>query len=284
MGRRLLALALLVVSSIAMAGDGRKAMRENIEASMLVSGTIHVDPQGHVERYVIDQDGALPDPVARLLAQAIPDWRFEPTLHDGAPAFVETSMRVRVAATRQSEDAVAFRISGASFGGWDNAEDQLADDRETRRNNPPRYPREALRRGAMATVYLLARVGLDGNTQEVIAEQVNLRYLGSERVLDEFREDFAKASIRAAREWTFAVPGDVDTDKGYWSVRVPVEFTIDDFETPGYGEWDSYIPGPRQSAWWDDEGASRGGDSYVSGGIYPVGGGLKLLTPLEGNG
>ena len=77
-----------------------------------------------------------------------------------------------------------------------------------------------------------------------------------------------------------AVPDDVDTSLGYWSVRVPVDYTIDDFELPGYGEWDSYIPGPQQTAWWVEEDAASGGDSYVSGGVYPVGSGLKLLTPL----
>ena len=80
------------------------------------------------------------------------------------------------------------------------------------------------------------------------------------------------------------MPGDVDRSKGYWSVRVPVDFSINDFEVPGPREWDSYIPGPRKTAWWVEDDAKHGGDSYVSGGVYPVGGGLKLLTPLQGNG
>lgn len=251
---------------------------------MLVTGTIEVDPQGRVERFEVDKREALPEHVTQLLDQAIPAWRFEPTLHEGTPAHVKTSMRVRVAATKQNEDAVVLRISGASFGGRDTTDAQAASDRDSRRNNPPRYPRDALRRGAMATVYLVGRVGLDGTMQEVVAEQVNLRIIAAERVMDELREDFARASVRAAMKWTYAVPDDVDTSLGYWSVRVPVEFTINDFRMPDYGKWDSYIPGPRTTAWWIEAEASHGADTYLAGGLYPVGRGLKLLTPLEGNG
>lgn len=280
----LAALALLAVTFVAQAGQDARAVKERIEASLLVSGTIHVDPQGRVERYEIDRRDVLPGHVNALLDRAIPDWRFEPTLHQGRPAHVETSMRIRVAATRQDEDAVALRIAGASFGGWDGdqAVAEEGGDVKPKVNQPPRYPRDAIRRGAMATVYLLGRVGLDGTMQEVVAEQVNLRYIAAERTMEDLREDFGKASVRAAMKWTFDVPADVDRSKGYWSVRVPVDFTINEFELPGYGEWDSYVPGPRQSAWWNEDDAEAGGDSYVSGGVYPVGTGLKLLTPLEG--
>ena len=286
MGRILMAaLSLLLASSVAQADEGRKPLRDRIEASMLVPGTIHVDPQGRVEKFEIAQRETLPEPVKRLLDQAIPAWRFEPTLHDGKPAHVETSMRIRVAATKQGEDAVALRIAGASFGGQDpTGENEPNGQLFKGRLAPPSYPRAAIRHGAMATVHILGRVGLDGTMQEAIAEQVNLRFMGRERVMDEFREDFAKASISAAMRWKFNVPGDVDRSKGYWSVRVPVDFSINDFEVPGPREWDSYIPGPRQTAWWVEDDASQGGDSYASGGVYPVGTGLKLLTPLEANG
>ena len=285
MGRILMAaLALLLASSTAQADGGRKALRDRIEASMLVPGTIHVDPQGRVEKFEIDERETLPGPVVRLLDQAIPVWRFEPTMHEGEPAFVETSMRIRVAATKQGEESVAFRIAGASFGGWDSTTDTGPNVHLVRRNDPPSYPRNALRHGAMATVHVLGRVGLDGRMQEAIAEQVNLRFMGRERVMEEFREDFAKASISAAMRWTFELPADIDRSKGYWSVRVPVDFNLDSFDVPGPREWDSYIPGPRQTAWWVEDDASQGGDSYASGGVYPVGTGLKLLTPLEANG
>ena len=50
MGRILMAaLSLLLASSVAQADEGRKPLRDRIEASMLVPGTIHVDPQGRVE-------------------------------------------------------------------------------------------------------------------------------------------------------------------------------------------------------------------------------------------
>lgn len=278
MGKKwLAALALLFATSAAQAGGYRA--EQDIEASMLVTGTIEVNEQGRVERFEVDRREALPDHVTRLLARAIPQWEFEPTLQDGQPASVRTSMRVRVAANELADESIVLRIAGASFGD--------PHQEASRRNAPPHYPREALKKGVSATVYLLCRVGRDGAMQEVIAEQVNLRYLGPERVMAGLRETFADASIRAAMKWTYALPEDVAAASDpYWSVRVPVTFTLDIAPTPGYGEWESYVAGPTQTAWWvEEEARGQRADTFAAGGFYLVGqDGLKLLTPLEGNG
>lgn len=280
MGSRIVAaLALLLATSVAFA-QGYKA-KQDVEASMLVTGTIEVDPQGRVERYGIDQPDALPVHVTRLLARAVPHWEFEPTVHEGKPANVRTAMRIRVVANKLAGEEIVLRIAGASFG-----DPQLSEREHVGNLAPPRYPRDALMRGVTATVYLVGRVGLDGTMQEVIAEQVNMRYLGPERIMEELREAFAEASIRAAMTWKYATPEDVvASGEPHWSVRVPVDFSIDEMRTPGYGKWDSYVAGPRQAAWWvEEEERAQRADTIAGGGVYPVGKGLKLLTALDAQG
>ena len=54
------------------------AVRDSIEAGMLVTGTIEVDPEGRVERFEVDRPEALPKHVLQLLDKGVPAWRFEP--------------------------------------------------------------------------------------------------------------------------------------------------------------------------------------------------------------
>jgi hypothetical protein len=66
---------------------------------------------------------------------------------------------------------------------------------------------------------------------------------------------------------------------------VPVDFKMGDRIKAGYGKWEVYIPGPRQTIPWSKE--ERPGfspDSLADGGVYMLGmsTGPKLLTPLDG--
>ncbi|HET8818990.1 MAG TPA: hypothetical protein VFM73_05545 [Xanthomonadaceae bacterium] len=281
--RFVVAFALLVATFAAQGeGLGPRAVKDRIESSMLVAGTIQVDPQGRVDHFTIDRRDALPDAVNRLLDRAVPNWTFEPWIHDGRAVAVGTSMRVRITANKLAGDEIVVRVAGASFGGRDKVDHTLHPT-----NRPPMFPREPLRAGVTGTVYLLGRVGLDGTMQEVIAEQVNLRTVASERDMERLREKFERASIKAAMTWTYDVPEEVlASGKPHWSVRVPVDFETDRRQRPGYGEWDSYIPGPRRVAAWIEEEDDGSTDvaSLRGGELYRVGQGLKLLTPLEGKG
>lgn len=280
------AFALLVATFAARGeGHGPRAVMDRAEASMLVTGTIQVGPQGRVEHFAIDRRDAVPDGVNQLLDRAVPAWTFEPWMHDGRAVNVETSMRVRITANHLAGDGVVVRIAGASFGGRNDVDRIIHEI-----NEPPVFPREPLRAGVTGTVYLLGRVGLDGTMQEVIAEQVNLRAAGSTRQMERLRRQFERASVRAAMKWTYDVPAEVlASGDPHWSVRIPVDFETRGRHRPGYGEWDSYIPGPRQVASWvdDDQDESLDVASLPGGGLYRVGEGLRLLTPLtplEGNG
>ena len=271
------ALVLLFQASFAHAAGPRAALNA-MEASMLVTGHIEVDQDGRVQRFELDQRARLPQPVDQLLGEAVPRWQFEPALVDGQPAAVRARMRIRVAATRAPDDPGSYvlRVAGASFG--EAGEGGL----RTKEIEPPVYPRAPLDRGVQGTVYLLLKIGRTGTVEDLVAEQVNLRLIAGERVLRQMRKAFEKAAIHAARDWTFTPPtAGEDVDAPFWTARVPVEFAFRDSE-PGYGEWSTYVPGPRVAAPWAVEDTAAGADSFAANEVYLVGKGLKLLTPLEG--
>lgn len=255
-------------------------VRDSIEASMLVTGKIEVDPQGRVANFEVDQRDAIETHALQLVDQAVPTWRFEPTLVDDKPAWVRTPMRLRLVASKVpgAEGSVALRIASASFGDPSEFAGDL--------RSHPTYPTEAIKRGATGTVFLVLQVGRDGHVEDVATEQVNLRYLANSRQMDRLRKMFARAAEEAAARWTFVAPTRLPPGESSWSARVPVDFSIVGQGEARYGAWSSYVPGPRQEAPWLDHEDVGGGDAYVAGGVYPVGvgDGLKLLTPLGGAG
>jgi Gram-negative bacterial TonB protein C-terminal len=271
----------LLLGSLAVSAAGPRAVRRQAEASMLVTGTIEVDAEGRVSRYGIDKKEKLPAAVGELLDKSIPNWRFEPAVVDGKPARAKTDMSLRVIARRVDDENYRVQVSGASFGV--KARDSAETVTVAGEMSPPNFPDAAVRTRATGTVYLLLQVGRDGRVADVIAEQVNLRVVMEEHGMEMLRRSFAQAAMGKARTWTFNPPtrGD-ETDAQYWSVRVPVVFALGSL--PEYGEWEPYIPGPRQRAPWDRAGESLAfsPDALPDGEVYLGGSGLKLLAAPGG--
>lgn len=263
--------------------QGPAAVRKQAESSMLVTGTVDVEADGSVSGYQIDKPQALPEAVTSLLGQAVPSWRFEPVLVNGRPSPVRARMSVRLAARKREGGEYMLSVRSASFG------EEPGDAGETvsaRQMKPPSYPMAAAQIGVHGMAYLLLKIGRDGSVEDVFAEQVNLRVIGNERQMQQARKLLADASIRAARNWTFNPPiaGD-EVDAPFWIVRVPVDYRLNDKPEPAYGQWEGYVPGPLASAPWimptiDSAGSP---DALVSGGIYRVGRGPRLLTLLGGH-
>ncbi len=74
-------------------------------------------------------------------------------------------------------------------------------------------------------------------------------------------------------------------DAEYWSVRVPVDFTMGT-SRPRYGRWVGYIPGPRHKApWVDPDLVDSSPEAMAAGQPRQLGKeGLRLLTPLSPRG
>ncbi|WP_243708126.1 energy transducer TonB [Luteimonas arsenica] len=280
----------LAVLATTVFAQGPRAVRKQVEASMLVTGSMMVEPDGRVSGWEVDRREELPDAVVGLVGKSMAAWRFEPVMVDGAPVQVKARMSLRVVMSRQDDDNYAIAIRSGYFGGdamtpQERAELAGTDDVRKERMDPPRYPDHALRAGVKGTVYLVLKVGRDGRVEDVFAEQVNLRTVGSERQMAKMREMLARPSIAAARGWTFAIPttGE-DADEPFWTLRVPVDYMFGDDKPPAYGEWHAYIPGPRERAPWKVQalGPWQSPDAMLAGGVYQEGRELRLLTPLEG--
>ena len=284
-----LALVLLVGAAHA---AGPRAVREQAESSMLVTGMVLVDAGGSVEGWEIDQREKLPDYVVNLVERSAPVWKFEPALVDGRPHAVKARMSLRLVAEKLDNDNYRIAISNGYFGreALDSKARRALDREEapsdrvaSRVMRPPGYPETALQMGARGTVYLVVRIGRDGAVEDVAVEQVNLRVVGSENQMRRLRDMLSKPAVVAARKWTFTVPTTGESaDQDYWLVRVPVDYEFAG-EKPRYGQWQAYIPGPYQRHPWheDDADADRSPDALADGGIYEAGRGLKLLTPLQ---
>jgi hypothetical protein len=262
---------------------GPAAVRKTIEASMLLTGTIMVGPEGRVTEYAIDQPEKIAKGVLDFVGSNIGQWEFEPTLLDGKPVPARNKMNIRVVANKQENGDFAVRLGGVSFLPLKVEEGTQI---SSVRKNPPRYPVGAARAGATGTVYLIVKVGRDGKVEDVVAEQVNLEFVATENIMEQARKLFADASIQAARQWRYIPPvkGE-DADAPYWMVRAPIHYSMGQSKAREYGQWESYVPGPRQRVSWDGlrDLPSFSPDTMLAGGdVYQTGKGLRLLTPLQG--
>lgn len=278
--------SLLLTSMPARAGVAQ--VRKQVEASMLVTGMVYIAPDGSVQQLDLDQGAKLPPAVRSLIDQSSSAWRFEPHVVDGVAKLAKARMSLRVVAKQLESGDYSVQLRSAYFGKEAlSADERIAKEgTDTIRSTsmkPPPYPEGAAIAGASGVAYLIVKIGKDGRVADAIVEQVNLQVLGNERVMDDLRKAFGKAALRAAKTWSFQVPTTGEAaDDPYWCVRVPVAYKMMGQKEPGYGEWSVYVPGPKAKADWagDDRGMGDA-DAMIAGGVYLVGDGVRLLTPLQ---
>lgn len=275
MKRWLLGWSVLLLAGACLASE--PSARERVEASVLVDGTIGITPAGAVLAYTLDRPERLPPEVVATIAKNAPRWTFHPVLVDGKPVTAKAKMHLRLVASPRPDGSYELSIRSAYFG-----DKSTSITRATM--PPPRYPQQAIRAHLGGSVYLALRIDRDGKVIDAMATQVNLDALASERVLQQWRQVFADASVRAARQWTFspAAAG----EPLYRTVTTPVHYRIKEFghgKTDSYGTWESYVPGPVEPAPWFDAGRmlSGGTDALPGDGIYGPPS-LSLLAPLGG--
>jgi hypothetical protein len=258
-----------------------EAVRKRVESSMLLTGSIVITPEGAVRSFQIDQADKVPAPVQELLQKNVPQWAFQLAPEQGEPVDTRATMNVRVVANEQADGNYALSIRGVHFGDYAPGENVSSKTRVA-----PRYPIEAVSARAPGTVYVLLEVGRQGQVEDAIAEQVNLEVVGSDQEMTRLREVLADASLRAARRWTFNPPTTGPLVQAeHWFVRVPVQFNLSgpgQRPQAGYGQWRTYVPGPRQTAPWGQNSklADSSADALPDGGIASAQSSLHLLTPL----
>jgi len=270
---------------------GPAAVRKQVEASMLVTGSIQVDGEGKVAGFSLDQKEKIPVGVVNMLDKALPTWRFEPVLVAGRPADVTTNMSVRLVAKKLDDGDYSVSIRSAGFGDRvDRNPKMVKSEGKSKVENsctaslrPPRYPDIAARSGVASSVYLLLKTDRDGRVLDAMAEQVNLKVVSDENSMTRWRKVFTDTSLAQARKWCIPPSSEDLADDAFLVVRVPVIFHLD--ALPRYGQWDAYVPGPRQANPWqeDEEGVAFSPDTLLPGRAYLAGSGLKLLTDPSGS-
>jgi Gram-negative bacterial TonB protein C-terminal len=276
MKRWLLGMAGCLLAGAALAGDPG-AVRKQVEASMVVTGSIGVTQQGTVRAYTIDHPEKLPPLIIDLIGKSVPRWTFQPVLRDGRPVVAKANMSLRLVARPTGDGKFEIAVRSAYFGDDSHG---IRQDKST----PPRYPKQAIRGRVEGTVYLALRVDREGNVADVAAQQVNLRVVAGDNEMKRWRDVFAKATVDAARAWTFT-PAEASDHALYRDVRVPVSYELSEgpiAKKPVYGQWETYVPGPQEPVPWSDTDRmlTGGVDALPGDGVYGAPS-LSLLTPLD---
>ena len=151
MDKRWLAGLLLGCSMAVVAGSGHRTTMKDAEASMLLTGTINVDPEGAVTGFTIDHRDKVPSAVTQLVDSTVPQWQFEPVARDGHPVAAKTTMSMLVVATQPDDTHYRIAINGATFGGDKPSSEKIS----SKSMNPPTYPAGPLHAGVSGAAYLV---------------------------------------------------------------------------------------------------------------------------------
>lgn len=262
-----------LIATMAVAA-GPTSVRERVEDSMVVTGTIAVTPQGTVLAYALDHPEKLPSAVAQAVSETLPRWTFQPVLRDGKPVASKSRMSLRVVAHPIGGGNYRVMVNAAYFGDPGAA---------IKRTNAVRiaYPRPAIRERLAATVYMLLRIDRTGKVVDATAEQVNLQAIADDRTLDRYRQLFADASVKGLRQWIYS-PADPSDPAPYRILQMPVVYSMDPRAETPYGQWQAYVPGPLQPVPWLDDKTllASGVDALPGDGLYGPPS-LSLMTPLN---
>ncbi|HET9048301.1 MAG TPA: energy transducer TonB [Chiayiivirga sp.] len=284
------AFALLMALSlpmVAVGADSDESLRDQIESSMRLTGSIDIEADGSVSAFTLDQEDKVSAALADYVHQKVASWHFEPVLGDGGEAVqIRTPVHLRLLAKSVAgeDDSVELSIASADFSKESAPKDPTT--LHFDRMQPPQYPLDAVRARVSGDVAMLVEVGRDGRVKNLHARQVNLRVQKGARIMKKWRARLAAASEHAIRDWTFKVPTEgPQADCESWHIVVPISFSFDRSAAKRYGQWDTYVAGPVQSTPWldkDDAKQNVSADALADGGLYLLReDGPRLLSSLD---
>jgi len=254
-------------------------IRKQVESSRLVSGTITISTDGSVLKHQLAATPPVEPGVRALIDKAVARWKFEPVLVDGQAVVATVPMSLRLVATPIGDgEQMSVRIASTHFG----AVSKEPVEGVTITHRPaPSYPRMALRARVGGTVYVVLRIGRDGRVLDVATEQVNLRAAGPEKSMRPLREDLATATEQSVRQWRFSPPTQgPEANQDEWIGRVTFSYYVNP-APDGPPVWDTYVPGPRNTAipWAEDKLRTAGSpDAVPDGGFESLDSGPRLLS------
>lgn len=280
---------------MAFAHGGIDAAKRSVEATMLVTGEIAINPDGTVYGYSLDNRDKLPPEIVKLIDDTLSGWKFKPVQVAGKGVRAQTRMSLRLVADKKTPSDFAVTVQGAAFGGdgiqpgipagyGDGAQEGLSYANRT----PPKYPQRMIEQRVSGTVYVVVEVNQSGRVADAAVRQVNLRRLGDATELKRWRDAFAEATLAAVHTWTFNVPtSGSGASTRQWFVTIPVNYSL---LTPGQKPpppytWDAYVPGPVNPLPWQpsvDAAFNDAGDAIPDSSIpFVADPRFVLLTSLD---
>lgn len=266
--------------------SGTSELRKQAEASMVLTGTVEVAQDGSLRRYELDHPEQIDPAVRDFVERNIKSWSFEVgSLPAGVSptATIRNSMSVLVVAKPVEGNTYSLRLAGSNFNA---AEPEPGTQLGYANVRPPAYPQAAVAAGVKGKVFLMVKVGRNGTVEDAIAEQVNLGVVArNEKEMERWRKVLAQAALGAVKRWTFVYPTHGEqADKPFIVARVPVEYFLRPETKPKYGEWASYVPGPREANPWEpaEDNPGFAPDALAANGGLYSNDGLRLKTPLQG--
>ncbi len=208
MSRRIFVLlALLVFSATLHADTGRGAVRKQVESSLSVTGTVDITPAGDVVAHRLDQTEKLPKGIVDTVARIAPRWKFE-SIPLQSNAVSRSAMSLLFVAKKQEDGQLTVELRSASFNS-PSPQGRATFEKKTFRT--PEYPFAALgNAGVSGTVYLVVRYDREGRILDIDAEQVNMRVIGTEAQMAQWRRALTQSCLTAAKRWKLVVPdGDI---------------------------------------------------------------------------
>lgn len=264
-----------ILFAVAM-GGAVFAATPNVEASMVVTGTITVNPDGSVRDYTLYRESDLPPEVLQLVKQSVPHWTFKPVEVDGKAVEAQTGMTLRIKADMTADHSVTLAVSSANFGclgKWAGISDQVCPPGSTVVRSPhnklPSYPIGAMHMGVSGEVYVAVEIGPDGKVVRAAAMRVNMYSFDSDkRGQAANRKMLADAAVDAIKDWKYAIPTTgIEASKNHWVVTQPVNFTLigdRSHSLQTYGKWNSYVPGPEEDVPWAHDHQSNGSSDAIA--------------------
>lgn len=272
-----LATGMFMVTGLALAQEPAGAVqtgdvRNQVVGSMRLTGTLVIGVDGAITAYAIDHSEKVPPEVLRHVARYVPRWRVIKSGGAGNKRF-----SVRVMATPRGDGYFALSLVGASIVEKQRPEEEMSFDRPRKR---PSYPHSLRGIGVSGTVYVVVKVGRDGDVEDFVTEQVNLNLVGTSAEVAKAQADFAAHTAAAVRQWKFRWPkAGPNTSQPYLVARVPVDYILN--QRLGYAEWEYYVPGPRRTAPWVRQADGMALGAGEAGVPQVLGMGPRIETSLE---
>lgn len=240
----------LLLLGLAVSAQAAAALLDDsaVQASMQLKAKIAIDAEGRVSDFQIQRANEVPPGVVKIVDGIARQWEFDPVVIDGTPVAVTSSCWLWVLAKHLDDGRSQVAVRGVSF-----REPGKPPTNEVQADGPlaiPKWPGSGAEH-VQANVYLMAKIGPDGRVADAIAEQVNLRALVPTKQAGKLRDAFANSALAVVHDWKFTPPATGPlAGEPFWTVRVPVAYSFPDPKS-GYGQWEAYVPGPRQRASWD---------------------------------